>query len=107
MAKFIAYLDDSGTHADSLHYTVAGYIAPTDSWSALSDEWKRALSRWNLTWFHMASAENGSGDFKTWRDIARRRRCIHAFARIVGKHVALGLHARLEYPAFKRHVAGA
>src|SRR5689334_10449657 len=100
MGTNAAYFVDSGTHDASSYYLIAGYMAPIDAWAELSEVWGRSLRRWDLSWFHMTDAEGWHGEFKGMQ-IARRRRCIRAFAAIVGRHARLGILSGLPYPAFK------
>lgn len=105
MTTLAAYLDDSGTHEDSRVYMLAGYLAPTEKWKRLSEDWEHALKRWSIPWMHMNSAEQGQKHFRSWKK-ARRRRCIHAFANIVGRHAEYGIVPAIAHQSFRTMVKG-
>jgi hypothetical protein len=47
-----AYLDDSGTHADSKTCVLAGYFGGRRQWAKFEEEWKRVLDEYGLEEFH-------------------------------------------------------
>jgi len=65
MAKdFTAYLDDSGHPSDREMVVVAGLLASQEQWLLLEAEWRAALHRVGLDYFHMADFEAGHGDYQ-------------------------------------------
>lgn len=66
------YCDESGTHAGSPYFVVAGYISADDQWEKFSVEWQGVLDRYGIDCFHMTDFENRQGAFKTMRTADRK-----------------------------------
>ena len=71
-----AYLDESGVHDPSSGHLrrllVAGGISSSESWKALSVEWRAVLSASNIPMFHMKDFEARKGCFAQWPEERRR-----------------------------------
>lgn len=74
-----AYLDESGTDADSTAFAVGGLLAPCHQWLRLATSWERVLLAEGIGSFHASDCANGGGEFRGW-DIPRRE---HLFVRLV------------------------
>ncbi|MDO8531788.1 MAG: DUF3800 domain-containing protein [Dehalococcoidia bacterium] len=83
-----AYFDESGTHNDSKTVTVAGYLSTQSLWSAFDPEWRRILSCFGLTKFHMTDFVAKKDDFREgWEDEAKRRALLGPLLSTINKHV--------------------
>ncbi|WFU43476.1 hypothetical protein QA640_14100 [Bradyrhizobium sp. CB82] len=58
------YFDDSGSHAASEYYVLAGFVAPVSDWKFVADEWARILNEEGLAYFKMREAMAMEGEFK-------------------------------------------
>jgi hypothetical protein len=59
------YYDES---ADDACFSVAGYIAPYDTWVHLGWNWEDLLKAWKVKYFKASECENGLGEFAQYRD---------------------------------------
>ena len=53
-----AYLDDSGSHDQSDHFVVAGYIADVRQWDLFNPHWQEVLVNYGLRHMHMKEFES-------------------------------------------------
>ena len=70
----IGYFDESGTHAGAKITMIAGYVATTEVWAAISEAWASELAplaHYGIDWFHTAECLHGS---KGWRHLPRAKR---------------------------------
>lgn len=72
---FTAYIDESGTHEGSPAVVLAGYVSTADRWEAFDHQWKAALSKYGIEFFHMADFAQGQEQFRGWSE-NRRRECL-------------------------------
>jgi Protein of unknown function (DUF3800) len=87
MAMNAAYLDDSGTHADSPFVSVAGAIGAVPLWGKFSDKWNRKLSKLGLEHFHMAEFVSGYGPYNGW-DQRKRHAVLSGFIQLITNHAS-------------------
>jgi Protein of unknown function (DUF3800) len=65
MVMQTGYFDDSGSHAASEYYVLAGFVAPVSDWKTISEKWAKALSDEGLQYFKMREAMALDGEFKS------------------------------------------
>lgn len=66
MAVIYAGYYDESTDSDS--FSVAGYVAPYDTWIHLDWAWRDLVKKWNIRYFKASECENGLGEFAQYRD---------------------------------------
>jgi Protein of unknown function (DUF3800) len=66
----LAYLDESGTHADSPVMGVAGSLYRPRDRRALDREWKRTLAAAGIPYFHAVEHAHLRGQFEGWNRAA-------------------------------------
>lgn len=59
-----AYLDESGTHADSPVVCISGVLFEASAAVRLDKEWKKALSEAGIDYFHAVECAHLTGEFK-------------------------------------------
>ena len=47
-----AYMDDSGTHANSHNCVIGGYFGGVNEWRRFERQWKPILDEYNISEFH-------------------------------------------------------
>jgi hypothetical protein len=60
------YFDESGIHAGSPAFVLAGYLATTSQWLAFEERWCSALTEFGVDCFHMHDLEQRTDRFKGW-----------------------------------------
>ncbi|MGB8681754.1 MAG: DUF3800 domain-containing protein [Candidatus Binatus sp.] len=68
MLDLRAYLDESGTDANSRVLVVGGYLAPADDWNVLEARWLDVLKTRNAPYYHATDAEAmmPGGPYEGW-----------------------------------------
>jgi hypothetical protein len=85
-----AYMDDSGSHADSPYCLIAGYWGGVNQWRKFDHEWNRALCDFSVPEFHAwqfwARDQNRQrvGPYRGWDD-DRRNAFLSTLLRIIGE----------------------
>jgi Protein of unknown function (DUF3800) len=64
--KYVAFLDESGTHKGSSILALGGYIFTERSSRMFSNAWKAKLSSLNLKFAHMTDCALGFGEYRKW-----------------------------------------
>ena len=103
MMALQAYIDDSGTAPDQSIFVLAGFVASSDQWAALSDDWKAALALDpSLEYFKASEAYSLNGQFKKRRGWTRDKRDarVAILADIIAKHVQMRTAAWLRRSDF-------
>jgi hypothetical protein len=98
---FKSYVDESGTHRESLNLVLAGYVATTDQWSSFETEWKSALIEFGINFFHMADFANKAPPYNTWTKYERGIR-FKRLIEIINNHITCSVGVilpKLEYAA--------
>lgn len=103
-----AYLDESGSHADSKIFALAGYYGDTQEWGIFSRQWKVALDRAGLNDnpFHMADFESCHGIFEGWSS-SRKVALIEDLVGVIDRRELRGVGAAIVMEDYKEVVAGA
>lgn len=95
-----AYLDESGTHADSPAVVVAGYLALARDWEGFEIEWRAALGDFGIDRFHMSDFANGAQGFQGWPEPVRRERFAR-LAAIINRHVLSSVGVAIPMDAYR------
>ncbi len=72
MAKFAAFLDESGTHEGSEVTVVAGALSRQSSWSSIVGQWCKVLEKYDVPYFHATDVANFRGPYRNWNENTRR-----------------------------------
>lgn len=84
-----AYMDDSGTHADSPVCLIAGYWGGTNQWKQFEQRWKLVLDRHKVDEFHAKvfwgrdASKERIGPYKGWSD-RKRHAFMEELLRVIG-----------------------
>lgn len=90
------YFDESYNHRTAkepnapLVYTVAGYLADDELWSAFEQEWSQALMSVGLPFFHMADYESRLNHYEQWPN-EQRVEFLQTLHAIINRHVLKGI----------------
>jgi len=90
-----AYLDETGTHADSPVVGVGGMILDCDSWVCLSREWQKALDDEEIESMHATDLYTNGGIFrkKEWTKDKREAFINRLYEIIINTHPLVIGHA--------------
>ena len=102
-----AYLDDSGKSDDPQEAItcIAGAISPLKAWEDLEEEWKHALTKFDVPYLHMKEyAHSSSGSpFAKWKGKEdRRREFLSALMDTMDRHVMSVIGATIPNEQFRR-----
>jgi hypothetical protein len=79
------YFDDSGSHAASQYYVLAGFVAPVSDWNLVADEWAGTINEEGLAYFKMSHAMAMDGQFRRGWTIPLRDQLILKLVNIIEK----------------------
>jgi hypothetical protein len=88
MALLTAYLDESGTHADSSVVIVGGALAKRSSWLSLTPQWNAVLKRAGVPECHASPFNSSKGPFLGW-DRDRKKDLVIKLTRVMNKELSL------------------
>ena len=71
------YFDESGTHADSDSIVLAGFLSTAHQWERFETDWNKALTEYELPFFHMTDFAVKAGVYADWTEHVRRARLAH------------------------------
>ena len=100
-AVVVAYFDESGTHGDSGVFAIAGYVAAQEDWIRFETDWKRALRRAGISYFHMVEYENRRGPFASWSK-EKRHEVLGDLLAAIKAHALIGLAGCVVVADFER-----
>lgn len=92
--KFIAFIDESGTHAAAPATVVAGYLSTEEMWGRFAEEWAQVLGDFGISRFHMTDFANQSSPFGGWAEDQRRDVLTHLFS-VINRNVILPFGAAI------------
>jgi hypothetical protein len=101
----IAYLDESGIHADSRILALGGWVGAAEEWERLSRQWRNVLSRYGVQAFHFASCENARGEFAGWSR-GRKEQLVKEVIAAVNRRDLRGFCAAIVMPEYREVVTG-
>lgn len=101
MGMFAAYVDDSGTHAQSKHYVLGGVVSSVEEWLEFDKAWDALLKQYEISWFHMTDAESGAGEFKKFKK-RKRIEIIQQFAIVVHNFSHFYCYSRVDHVAWNK-----
>jgi Protein of unknown function (DUF3800) len=93
----IAYCDESYT--DHQVFVIAGYLAPTDTWSMFNFVWNDVLKDERLGEFHARDCQQGEGEFRGW-PMPARQRTWRRFIEVIRKANVLGVATAIDLRAY-------
>ena len=80
-----AYLDESGTHAQSPVAMIGGFVASSELWVGLESDWGAVLDTFEVPFFHASECEAGHGIYqslsRTLRDLL-----FSGLAKVIARH---------------------
>lgn len=84
-AVLVAYVDESGTHAQSPVVMVGGFVGPESLWANFEPDWNEVLSNLKVPYFHASECEAGNGIYQS---LSRplRESLFDGLARVIAKH---------------------
>lgn len=70
---FKAYIDESGIHASSDMFVLAGYLAPAREWDRFVKKWQSVLTKYGISVFHASDCNSYRGEFGRFKDRKEER----------------------------------
>lgn len=101
VAFFEAYLDESGTHADSLLTTVAGAISKESSWKSIVPQWQSVLNKFEVSAFHATDLNCFGGEYRGWNE-SKRREFFTLIFKIMNSEPLIPIGTTVENSVFKK-----
>jgi uncharacterized protein DUF3800 len=102
VAVFIAYFDESGSHAESKVFTLAGLVSGERRWTHFSREWLKTLKRFGVQGrLHMKDFEGSYGEFKEW-DKERKNNLAASLATLIKGHVLFMVSSSVVMDDFRK-----
>jgi hypothetical protein len=96
------YCDASGG-SDQPAMMVAGYVSTIGAWESFDTNWRLALAKYGLPYFHMKEFAHFHGPFEGWEaKEGTRRNLLSDLARIIHNHVLFGIACGVKHGAFER-----
>jgi hypothetical protein len=109
VAVLYAYLDESGTHADSPLVMIGGFVARQPLWAALEPDWQERLDNQGVPYFHASHCEAGGGIFSDVPE-PRRNALFAGLAEVIAEHKPVGISVAVRreiwdtlHPDWKKH----
>ncbi len=98
-----AYFDETGHSSDTAQRFVgmAGFVAPMLNWEFFEANWKAALNRFDLPYFHMKDFAQFRGAFRGWTE-DQRRELFNALLRIITESGAMTLGSIVPLAEYKK-----
>lgn len=96
---FVAMADESGANPNSPYFAMAAYIARHDHWRAFNNEWREALSRHRIQYFHAWEFAGRRNIFKDWTE-DRRRALMNDLLRVIMSRPMYALGAAMRQTDF-------
>lgn len=82
---FQAFFDESGVHADSAMFTLAGYVAPQKEWERFIPKWQAVLNKYGINLFHASHCNGNKGEFAKFEgDRNRRNKFVAELLSLIG-----------------------
>jgi hypothetical protein len=106
MEVLTGYFDDSGSHAASEWYVLAGFVAPVSEWQIISDKWTGTLKREGIAHFKMREAMALDGQFKSGWTVPLRNQLIMKLVGIIEDLNPPRIECFLRRSEFDAFVAG-
>ncbi len=87
-----AYLDESGTHANSRVIAMAGYVVDDRAVASLKAEWICSLSSFGVDELHMKEMVPPHGKYSHWEP-EKKRELLEVLVGIIHRHSLVGIGA--------------
>ncbi len=110
----VCYMDDSGTDRDSAVVTVAGFLAPMESWAEFESAAGHMFAGHGISLLHTVDLHASDGEFKGWTrkkkcefctELASLMRPFMPFGISVSAKKSVYRHRKAEYDAWHNHSA--
>ena len=102
MALWEAYFDESGNDDMSTVFCLGGYVMRSEAARGLQVEWRKALKKAGVSYFHMVDVASGNEEFR-WVPISARiglqTKCIELIKKYAMlASVSFSTHNATDYP---------
>ncbi len=98
---FTSYFDAAGGEGDGF-IVVAGWVSSADLWKRFEVDWRLALARAGVPYFHMKEFAHSKGPFQSWEgQEAKRAEFISTLASIIRDYTLFGTGTYLDFKIFK------
>lgn len=94
-----AFLDESGTHAESRAITVAGYVISPESLPVLERKWRSLLGKYGMDELHMKEFVPPHGKYSQWPE-EKKRSLFEALIGLIHQFSLVGVGAAVEMNEF-------
>jgi hypothetical protein len=103
MLIITAYLDESGTSHDTDFVSMAGLVAAQEAWETFEYQWREALERFEIPYFHMKEYAPSVGCCAKWKgDEEKRREVLSTLIRIIDDAYAMPFGAVVSMADYRR-----
>lgn len=97
---FIAYLDESGTHARAAISAMGGFVSDARQWRKYEKRAGKLFDRFGVKMFHAIDVRRGHGDFKGWT-VDRKVKFWDEFQHIINETLQSGVVAFIRDDDYK------
>jgi hypothetical protein len=89
-----AYLDESGTHAQSPVAMIGGFVASSELWARLEPDWTAVLDTFEIPYFHASECEAGDG---IYQNLSRTLRELlsSGLSQVIAKHKPTAIYTAI------------
>jgi hypothetical protein len=102
LVMLAAYFDGSGG-ADQPMMVVAGYVSTVARWERFEIDWRLALAKHGVPYFHMKEFAHFKGPFVGWeKKEGSRRHLLSDLAQIIHAYILFGVACGVRYDVFGR-----
>jgi len=103
---FQGYFDESGVHADSSMFVLAGYVAPEKEWNRFIPKWRAVLNRYGISVFHASQCNSNKGEFEKFADRREERnQFVEELLNLIGERPRiLAFHSAVAVREFSREM---
>ena len=82
---------------------VGGWLSTTDKWEKFDADWRIALAKAEVPYFHMKEFAPSAGEFASWKGYeTKRRNLIQRLVSIIGDYVEVGVCMVVEHVNFEK-----
>jgi hypothetical protein len=100
VAVLQAYLDESGTHAQSPVVMIGGFVASADLWGLIETDWNGILANIGVPYFHASECEAGDGIY--WSIPRELRDALFVgLSKVIAKHHPIAAYSDDGGPPFR------
>lgn len=103
------YFDDSGSHEQSDHFVIAGYLADAEQWDRFNPLWLEVLARYGLTHMRMADFENRFQKADSEYGVvsrSQRKTLFYQLAAVIRCRVRFAIGGIVPMMGYREHIEG-